>query len=419
MCDKKENKPLSHLKGGNRSLPSGWRETTLGEVAEILSGGTPSTKNKEYWGKDISWITPKDLSNHNKRFIGFGEKSITALGLEKSSAKLLKKNTILFSSRAPIGYVAIAENEVTTNQGFKNIHCDEVNTHFLFMYYWLKRNVENIEKLSSGSTFSEVSASIMRSIYINLPPLPEQKAIADVLSSLDEKIELLQEENKILEELAQTIFKEWFVNFNFPGATGEMEPSELGEIPNGWRVGKLGEEFQITMGQSPKGSSYNEEGIGTVFYQGRAEFQERFPKRRLYTTEPKRMAERLDVLMSVRAPVGDINVASEKCCIGRGLASIRSSETSYKLYKLKSLKSSLDNYEAEGTVFGSINKNSLEGLVVIIPNRNVVLQFEEKVKDIDQKIYVNTEQIYFLKDTRDTILPKLMSGEIRVKGFGE
>lgn len=240
-------------------LPDGWIETILGEVAKIASGSTPSTKKDEYWNGNISWITPKDLSGFQNRYISKGEKSITPEGLKNSSAKLLPINTVLFSSRAPIGYVAIAEQELATNQGFKNLICKKEVTHYLFIYYWLIRNSDYVEKLSSGSTFSEASAFLMRSLEINIPSLPEQKAIAAVLSAFDDKIELLREQNQTLETLAQTIFKEWFVHFNFPDQdgkpyrdnVGEMVDSELGEIPQGWRVGKLSEFGKIICGKTP------------------------------------------------------------------------------------------------------------------------------------------------------------------------
>jgi len=392
-----------------------WKETTLGEACKILSGSTPSTEDSSFWDGNISWITPKDLSGFNGTFIEKGERNITEAGLRNSSAQLLTPNTILFSSRAPIGYVAIAKKELTTNQGFKNIVCDEKITHFQFIYYWLKFKSNLIEKRSSGSTFSEASASLMRSLEIDLPPIEEQKEIAGVLSSLDDKIELLREKNKTLEATAQAIFKEWFVNFNFPGATDKMIDSELGEIPEGWRAGKLGEEVKIVMGQSPSGESYNENENGEVFFQGRTDFSDRFPQVRLYTTEPKRMAERFDVLVSVRAPVGDINVASERCCIGRGLAAVRSDYKSYALYKIKSLKDAFNKFEAEGTVFGSINKDSFLNIEALIPATEVVKSFDGFANSLDEKIFNNYSQIQNLSTLRDTLLPKLMNGELKIR----
>ena len=212
--------------------------------------------------------------------------------------------------------------------------------------------------------------------------------------------------NQNLEQQAQAIFKSWFVDFEPFG----------GKMPEEWKVGNLYEIANVTMGQSPDGKSYNENGYGEVFYQGRAEFGSRYPTRRLYTTEPKRMANAGDILMSVRAPVGDINVALEKCCIGRGLASISSRDNfnSFILYTLMNLKRSFDIYNAEGTVFGAINKDSLNSIEVIIPTKEEIYKFEEIASNLDKKIRQNTIEVQKLQKIRDTLLPKLMSGEIDV-----
>ena len=236
--------------------------------------------------------------------------------------------------------------------------------------------------------------------------LPIQEKIARVLSSLDDKIELNNKINQNLEQQAQAIFKSRFVDFEPFG----------GKMPEEWKVGNLYEIANVTMGQSPDGKSYNENGYGEVFYQGRAEFGSRYPTRRLYTTEPKRMANAGDILMSVRAPVGDINVALEKCCIGRGLASISSRDNfnSFILYTLMNLKRSFDIYNAEGTVFGAINKDSLNSIEVIIPTKEEIYKFEEIASNLDKKIRQNTIEVQKLQKIRDTLLPKLMSGEIDV-----
>lgn len=193
-----------------------------------------------------------------------------------------------------------------------------------------------------------------------------------------------------------------------------MVESEMGEIPEGWRTGILSDEFEIIMGQSPKGESYNQVGKGTVFFQGRAEFQDRFPKTRLSTIEPKKMAEKFDVLVSVRAPVGDINVAFGHCCIGRGLAAVRSNYRSYSLYKIKSLKYAFDQFETEGTVFGSINKTGISSIESTIPTSDIIQKFETPVSCIDQKIFINYSQSQILSSLRDSLLSKLMDGEISI-----
>ena len=183
-----------------------------------------------------------------------------------------------------------------------------------------------------------------------------------------------------------------------------------------WKTGILSDIAVITMGQSPKGDTFNEIGNGTVFYQGRTDFGFRFPTRRLYTTEPKRMALCGDALMSVRAPVGDLNVAYEKCCIGRGLAAIHSKDNhqSFVLYTLVTLKNQLDVFNGEGTVFGSINKESLNSMEITIPPIELINKFESIANPIDRTIRNNYEEICRLQAIRDSLLPKLMSGEIDV-----
>ena len=168
----------------------------------------------------------------------------------------------------------------------------------------------------------------------------------------------------------------------------------------------------ITMGQSPSGKSYNEEGKGTVFYQGRGEFGWRFPTQRLFTTEPKRMVAAGDVLMSVRAPVGDLNVAYEDCCIGRGLAAIHSQYPSFCLYLLRSLSRRLNAYNSEGTVFGSINGKTLKALKIALPDKKSIESFEAKADPIDVQIKINEVESRNLIMLRDALLPKLMTGEI-------
>lgn len=172
---------------------------------------------------------------------------------------------------------------------------------------------------------------------------------------------------------------------------------------------------EITMGQSPVGSSYNEEGNGVVFYQGRAEFGSFFPRRRLFTTEPKRMAREGDTLMSVRAPVGDLNVANEDCCIGRGLAAIHSENSqSFVHYLMRAQVKQLNSFNGNGTVFGSINGKALKELPVFLPSNDAIASLDSLLEPIDMLIRRNDDEIQALEQLRDALLPKLMSGEINV-----
>lgn len=206
--------------------------------------------------------------------------------------------------------------------------------------------------------------------------------------------------NKNLEEQAQAIHTDTFIT----------------NADSSWPAGVLSDIAEITMGQSPKGDTYNEDGIGTVFFQGRAEFGFRFPTRRLYTTDPKRMSQANDVLLSVRAPVGDLNVAYEPCCIGRGLGAIHSKDShqSFVLYTMFALRQKLDMFNGEGTVFGSINRDALNSMELLIPPAVLIDRFEETVAPIDAAIRNNYEENCRLESIRDSLLPRLMSGELDV-----
>ena len=279
-----------------------------------------------------------------------------------------------------------------------------------------------------------VSPGDQRRMRLSLPISRTQRAIARILGSLDDKIELNRRMNRTLEELAAAIFKSWFVDFDpvvaraegrqpfgmdaetaalFPAA---FEGSEVGPVPVGWRMGKVGDLFELTMGQSPPGTTYNEDGLGIPFYQGRTDFGFRFPTRRVYCTAPTRFAEPGDTLVSVRAPVGDVNMAGEHCAIGRGLAAVRhkGGSRSFTYYAMRSLREEFDVFEGEGTLFGSISSGGFRNIKVIIPDPRVIAAYEWLAYPLDQSIENNERESLTLAAIRDALLPKLMSGEIRV-----
>ena len=206
--------------------------------------------------------------------------------------------------------------------------------------------------------------------------------------------------NENLQEQANAIFSKMIVE----------------DADDSWVPGVLSDIAIVTMGQSPKGDTYNEDGVGTVFFQGRTEFGFRFPTRRLYTTDPKRMAQANDALMSVRAPVGDMNVAYENCCVGRGLAAIRSKDghQSFVLYTMFDLREELNVFNGEGTVFGSINRDALNSMPISIPPKKVLDEFEAIVAPMDAAIRNNYDEICRLEAIRNSLLPRLMSGELDI-----
>ena len=212
-----------------------WKEYKLGDIGTIVGGATPSTKDSSNYDGNIAWITPKDLSNLNCRYISHGERMISQKGFDDCSCRMLPKNSILFSSRAPIGYVAIAQNALCTNQGFKSIIPNNEIVDSLFLYYLLVYYKPVIENMGSGTTFKVVSGSVMKALTVNIPNIDEQKRIAAILSSLDDKIELNRRINGNLEQQVQALFKAWFVDFE-PFKNGKFVDSEFGRIPEGWNI---------------------------------------------------------------------------------------------------------------------------------------------------------------------------------------
>ncbi|MBQ3148817.1 MAG: restriction endonuclease subunit S [Alistipes sp.] len=303
-------------------------------------------------------------------------------------------------------------------------HNEKTTQDFLYYQIFSERFVKYIKQVQTGTSIPHVSLKQIGGFEISLPSLEEQRRIAGILGAIDDKIENNRRINTNLELQAQALYKQWFVDFEFPNeegkpyksSGGKMVDSEIGPIPDGWSVGTLSDLADVTMGQSPNGKSFNENGDGIVFYQGRTEFSVRYPSIRLYTTEPTRYAEPMSVLLSVRAPVGDINIATQRCCIGRGVASIKSKtdDNAYMYCCLKELRLQLDQYNGEGTVFGSINRKELEGLSLCVPKEEVITLFNNSILGMDKQMLNLFQQTQNLATLRDTLLPKLMNGEIKI-----
>lgn len=281
-----------------------------------------------------------------------------------------------------------------------------------YAYYQLL--TQDINGLDSGSAIPSTSREDFYRLKIDLPPIQEQTAIASILSAVDDKIELNLQMNKTLEEMAMALYKHWFVDFG-PFQNGEFVDSELGKIPKGWEVKKLTEFATLIMGQSPKSEFYNDDGEGLPFHQGVKDYGIRFPNDNTYSTAGNRLAEEGEILFSVRAPVGRLNIAKNKIILGRGLASISLKDNnSFMFYALKTMFSSEDII-GSGTVFNSVNKTDLQNLEFVVPEVQVFQSFKDLVEPLDAQYFTNSIQNQTLTKLRDTLLPKLISGEVRVK----
>lgn len=301
--------------------------------------------------------------------------------------------------------------------------------HPKFVYYSLFQDLF-FKHMMNGAKGSKMPRGDKDQIMLFQIPKFEkayQVKVADYLSLLDKKISLNTSINIELEQMAKTIYNYWFVQFDFPNEDGEPYKTSGGEmeyneklkmeIPIDWIDGKLSEVANITMGQSPDGDSYNEEGEGMVFFQGSTDFNFRFPNVRMFTTAPSRIAKEEDVLLSVRAPVGTLNVANEKCCIGRGLAALNSKHetNSFVLYLMFYFKAIFDVQNRTGTTFGSIDKDTLHDLKFAKPPSELQKQFQSIVGKNDKMILTRSRETQELITLRDFLLPLLMNGQVKVK----
>ena len=285
----------------------------------------------------------------------------------------------------------------------------------LFLYYQLKST--SVAPFITGAVQPKLSQENLNKIKFPwIENDDERGVITKILSDLDEKIELNHQVNKTLEAMGQALFKRWFVDFVFPG---HEKTKIVNGIPEGWRKGNLIEISDLVMGQSPPGETYNEFRNGIVFYQGNRDFGFRFPMPRVYCTAPTRMAEALDVLISVRAPVGAINITLEKCVIGRGVAALRMKHYSngFLFYFLSTRTDLWDRFNSEGTVFGCLNKTEFQKVDLVIPTDMVMEQFDMVIKPIETMIRKNEIESRLLVEIRDSLLPRLMSGRPRIGGY--
>lgn len=316
------------------------------------------------------------------------------------------KDDLIISCSGTVGKVSIIKDDdpkgiISQALLLLRVDINKILPMYLKYFFSSRDGYNAIVSRSSGSVQVNIAKrNVIEQIPLRVPTIKTQEKIVGLLSSIDKKIEENGRINKNLEQQAQAIYQQMFID----------------NASSDWAEGTLSNIADITMGQSPSGSSYNEDGNGTIFFQGRAEFGFRFPTVRLYTTEPKRMACANDTLMSVRAPVGDLNVAHTDCCIGRGLAAIHSKNNhqSFVLYTMFSLKKQLDVFNGEGTVFGSINRNSLNEMPILIPSSEKLDEFEALVAPMDAAIRNNYDEICRLEQLRDSLLPQLMSGALDV-----
>ncbi|HNX77873.1 MAG TPA: restriction endonuclease subunit S [Candidatus Rifleibacterium sp.] len=401
--------------------------TTIGEIAEIFDGphATPTKIDSGPFFLSISSLEKGRLDLTKSAFLS-----------EDDFKRWTKRVTpqqgdILFSYETRLGEAAIMPRGIRAclgrRMGLLRPKQGKVIPEYL-LYAYLSPAFQQtiISNTIRGATVDRIALNELPNFEIRIPPISEQKKLVRPLLAIDQKIEINNKINVELEEMIKTIYDYWFVQFDFPDENGKPYKSSGGkmawneaikrDIPADWTDGVLSSIAKITMGQSPPGESYNEKGNGLPFFQGCTDFGVRFPDVRQYTYMPSRIANPGDILLSVRAPVGSLNIANEKCCIGRGLAALKSNNgyTSYLWGILRHLARVFERRNVDGTTFGAITKDDLFSLAVIKPSEQVLKRFQSATKpayEMQNKIEFENRELIAL---RDWLLPMLMNGQVKV-----
>lgn len=404
----------------------------LAQVVKIFNGATPNTQKNNFFDGDISWITPKDLSSQQKKYITRGERSISKLGYDSCSTKLLPIGTILMSSRAPIGLLAITEKELCTNQGFKNLVADSDKIDNEYLYYYLIKNVEQIKSLGGGTTFSEVSKQDIGNFKINIhSSLQEQKKIASVLSSLDAKIELNNRIIAELEAMAKQLYDYWFVQFDFPNAEGKPYRSSGGkmvyneklkrEIPEGWEVKSLLKIANFTNGVACQNNRplLGDKGLRVIkireMHTGFTDDSELVKS----DIPEKVKVFNGDILFSWSASLEVMIWAYGDGGLNQHIFKVTSDKYPRSFYYFQ-LLNYIEHFkkiaDARKTTMGHITQEHLAQSTIVVPSNNCLIQsLEEKINPFLNKIILLQQENQELTNHRDWLLPMLMNGQAKVK----
>lgn len=391
---------------------SSWKEVPISSIGTVVGGGTPPTSHSEYYDGNIPWITPKDLSGGHERHISRGERNITQLGYDNSSAQILPAGTVLFSSRAPIGYVAIAKNELCTNQGFKSVVPKPGVCDSSFLYYLLTYYKNDIEAIASGTTFMEVSGTALKNFVVRIPDLPTQEKIAAILSSLDDKIEVNNQINRNLEEQAKAIFKSRFADFEPFG----------GCKPDNWTSGALGDYVVIKRGGSPRPIQdyLSDTGLHWLKISDATACSSPFLIDISEHIKESGLSKTVflpagALVLSNSATPGIPKILDIDTCIHDGWLYFPESKLSKEFLFLffKYIRSNLVSL-GNGSVFTNLKTDILKSYPFDMPDDQTLRAFDDIVIPMFETIKNTTRESNKLVQLRDALLPKLMSGEIDI-----
>ena len=392
-----------------------WKEVRLGDVcARVCSGGTPKSTNLSYYGGEIPWLNTKEIDFNR---IYSTEKTITDSGLNNSSAKWIVPNTVTVAMYgATAGKSCIVKVPMTTNQACCNLTINDEVADYEFVYYTLKNDYTTLASLANGGAQQNLNAQIIKDYVLKMPSLADQRRIASILSSLDRKIELNNKINADLEEMAQAIFKNWFVDFE-PFKDGKFVDSELGMIPEGWKVGSPYEYVKVVYGAPYKSAKFNDNGEGFPLIRIR-DLKDCNPQ--FYTSEILPQTEYInmgDIVAGMDAEFvphiwkGKTGLLNQRVC--KLMPQQTSISNLFVLYLMKPELEFVQSYKT-GTTVSHLGKADIDKFVVVLPPLKVVEECSKILDSILQRIKNISAESCTLSLLRDTLLPRLMSGELEV-----
>lgn len=399
-----------------------WKEVRLGDVCtRVCSGGTPKSTNLSYYGGEIPWLNTKEIDFNR---IYSTEKTITDSGLNNSSAKWIVPNTVTVAMYgATAGKSCIVKVPMTTNQACCNLTINDEVADYEFVYYSLKNDYTTLASLANGGAQQNLNAQIIKDYVLKMPSLADQRRIASILSSLDRKIELNNKINADLEEMAQAVFKNWFVDFE-PFKDGKFVDSELGMVPEGWKVGTLGDMGTIVCGKTPSKANSNYYGgdipfikipdmHGNVFVESS---EDRLTEQGSLS-QIKKLIPPYSLMVSCIATVGLVSINTKPSHTNQQINTIIPHNKSALFYLYQYIKNNeelLKNMGRGGTTTLNVNTKSFSNIRLFIPSDIALLQFHQIVEGLFKKIELNMQESRTLSLLRDTLLPRLMSGELEV-----
>ena len=389
-------------------LPKEWRVVRISNIGKVITGTTPPTKIEEYWGEGYPFVTPTDFSM--SKYVNRTERKVTEKGANRG--KIIPRDSVMVTCVASVGEVALALSECITNQQINSIICNQkASPHYV--YYALLFRKSLLKGWAGITTTPIIKKSLFERFLIPLPPLPEQKKIAEILSTVDEAIEKADQAIERTQRLKEGLMQELLTRGI---GRNEFKDMEIGRIPKGWEVVRLGDQSvtELIMGQSPPSSTYNEKGEGLPFFQGKIEFGEIYPTPTFYCSNPIKIAEPHDIL----PPVGEVNIAPFRCCIGRGLSAIRVKGNKldylFLFYLLKFNGKKFETLSA-GSTFKAIRRREIENYLIPLPPLPEQKKIAEILSTVDKRLELLRKRKEKLERIKRGLMEDLLTGRRRVK----